>query len=235
MAVKAVLFDLDGTLLPMDQDYFLKVYLKRLTAKMEKHGYDPDLFMKALWHGIKAMVMNDGVRLNEEVFWDAACQISGERLRADEPLIVEFYETEFDSISEVCGFNAKSAETVRELKRRGCRITLATNPVFPAIATNRRIKWAGLTTEDFEIITTYENIGFCKPNPNYFLDLAQRMQVKPEECVMVGNDVGDDMAALKAGMKAFLLTDCMINRDNEDISKYPHGSFDELMAYIESL
>ena len=52
---------------------------------------------------------------------------------------------------------------------------------------------------------------------------------------MVGNDVGDDMVAQKVGMKVFLLTDCLINKSEEDISKYPNGSFDELMNYIESL
>ena len=36
-------------------------------------------------------------------------------------------------------------------------------------------------------------------------------------------------------MKVFLLTDCLINRENKDISVYPHGSFDELIQYIEAL
>ena len=52
---------------------------------------------------------------------------------------------------------------------------------------------------------------------------------------MVGNDVGEDMIAESLGMKVFLLTDCLITRENKDISVYPHGSFDELIQYIEAL
>ena len=39
--IKTVLFDLDGTLLPMDQDNFVKAYFKNLAIKLAPHGYDP--------------------------------------------------------------------------------------------------------------------------------------------------------------------------------------------------
>ena len=50
---------------------------------------------------------------------------------------------------------------------------------------------------------------------------------------MVGNDVGEDMIARELGMQVFLLTDCLINKDNVDISQFPHGSFEELLAFID--
>jgi hypothetical protein len=52
---------------------------------------------------------------------------------------------------------------------------------------------------------------------------------------MVGNDVREDMIAQSLGMQVFLLTDCLINRDNQDISAYPHGNFDDLKAFINAL
>lgn len=52
---------------------------------------------------------------------------------------------------------------------------------------------------------------------------------------MVGNDVSEDMIAQDLGMQVFLLTDCLINKENEDISRYPHGSFPQLMDYIGSI
>ena len=55
------------------------------------------------------------------------------------------------------------------------------------------------------------------------------------QCLMVGNDVGEDMVARSLGMQVFLLTDCLINKAGEDIEKYPHGSFPELLHYIRSL
>lgn len=88
---------------------------------------------------------------------------------------------------------------------------------------------------DFEFYTTYENINCCKPNPAYYIEVATRIGVTPQECLMVGNDVGDDMVAKSVGMKVFLLTDCLINSKGEDISAYPNGSFTELMKYIENM
>ena len=112
------------------------------------------------------------------------------------------------------------------------RVILATNPIFPAVATRARIRWAGLDESDFEFVTSYENSCHCKPNPEYYRDILNRLGIDPEGCLMVGNDAVEDTAAKKLGMDVFLLTDCLINK-GVDITGYPQGSFDDLMAYIE--
>ena len=112
---------------------------------------------------------------------------------------------------------------------------LATNPLFPAQATHWRIQWAGMKPEDFELVTTYDNSSSCKPNPKYYQDILDQFGLKAEECVMVGNDVTEDMIAGTMGMKVFLLTDCMINKDNEDISVYPNGGFTELEMFLKTI
>jgi FMN phosphatase YigB (HAD superfamily) len=85
------------------------------------------------------------------------------------------------------------------------------------------------------MFTTYENSRHCKPNLDYYRDILDSIGANPEECLMVGNDVGEDMIAKELGMKVFLLEDCIINKSGEDISAYPHGSFDELINYIGEL
>ena len=125
---------------------------------------------------------------------------------------------------------------VKDLKAKGYRVALATNPLFPAIATESRIRWAGFEPEDFEIYTTYENIGFCKPNPDYYTEVLRRIDAKPEECIMVGNDVDEDMiAASSIGIKGFLLTTNTINRKNKDISCYPNGGVEEMIEFFDNL
>ena len=127
-----------------------------------------------------------------------------------------------------------AAETVAMLKQAGLRVALATNPIFPSIATEKRIRWAGLKPEDFELFTTYENSKYCKPSLGYYSELLKQLQVAPEECLMVGNDVGDDMVAEALGIQVFLLTDCLINKTDKDISDYHHGSFRQLLAFISN-
>lgn len=235
MKITTVLFDLDGTLVPMDQDLFIKDYFSRLVKKMSVYGYDTDTFLGALWQGIKAMIKNTGEKTNEEAFWAKFSSILGDEILSHMPEFADFYENEFDNIKSVCGYNPEASAAVYKIKEMGYRIALATNPLFPKRATELRINWAGLKPEDFEFFTTYEDINYCKPNPEYYKEIVRRLGVKPEECLMVGNDVDDDMVAEKLGMKVFLLTDCIINRESVDVSIYPNGSFSELIGYIETL
>ena len=235
MNITTILFDLDGTLLPMDQDLFLKAYFGGLVKKLVPHGYDPKLLVDSIWAGTGAMVKNTGEHTNEEVFWHSFAGFFGENCRTDEPIFQDFYEKEFQSVQDVCGFTPEASLLIGKLKAKGLRLVLATNPLFPAIATQSRCRWAGLDPADFELITTYENSRFCKPNPDYYRYILQTLNLNPEECLMVGNDVGEDMIAEKLGMKVFLLTDCLINKVEKDITCYPHGSFDALAAFIENL
>ena len=85
------------------------------------------------------------------------------------------------------------------------------------------------------LYTTYENSNYCKPNPMYYKEILDKIGCKAEQCLMVGNDVDEDMVAQSIGMKVFLLTDTLINKQNKDISVYKNGSFDELKEYIETL
>lgn len=235
MKPKVVLFDLDGTLLPMDQEVFTKAYFSALAKKLVPHGYEGSALVDAIWQGTAAMVKNDGRENNETVFWKAFSGIFGEKVYGDKEYFDEFYEVDFQDISKACGYNPKAAWSVKAIKDKGIRTALATNPIFPAIATESRVRWAGLDVSEFELYTTYENIGFCKPNPKYYLEIIKRLNVEPSECLMVGNDVKEDMIAKTLGMKVFLLTDCIINKNNEDISGYPNGDFDKLVEYINRL
>ncbi len=235
MPVTTVLFDLDGTLLPMDQDVFVKAYFGRIAVKLAPQGYDPKKLVETIWRGTACMINNDGSKTNEEAFWALAVAVYGDQILKDKHFFDEFYETEFDQIKAVCGFHPAAAEIVRYLKGKGLRVALATNPIFPARATQWRIQWAGLKPEEFELFTTYENSKYCKPNIDYYRSILKQLDVKAEECLMVGNDVQEDMVAEQLGMKVFLLTDCLINKSNTDISKYPNGSFDCLKRFVSAL
>lgn len=233
--MKVVLFDLDGTLLPMDQDEFVKAYFGALAKTLAPRGYEPKKLVEAIWVGTMAMIKNKGEKSNENVFWDTFAGIYGESVRNDIPYFDAFYRDVFDCVQASCGFNAKAAETIRKIKGLGLRTALATNPIFPSIATEKRMAWAGLDPKDFALYTTYENCRYCKPNPAYYVDILEKIGVEGKDCLMVGNDVTEDMITETLGMKVFLLTDCLINKENKDINAYPHGSFDELWAYCETL
>lgn len=188
MKKKTILFDLDGTLLPMDQDAFTRGYFKLLAQKLAPHGYDPAALVDNIWAGTAAMVGNDGKRTNEAAFWDRFAALYGEQVREDIPLFDAFYRQEFQQAKAFCGFTPKARAAVEA----------------------------------------------CKPNPDYYREILRYLGCRAEDCLMVGNDVEEDMmAAQAAGLSVFLLTDCLLNRKEKDISSYPQGDFDALLAFVE--
>lgn len=233
--VRTIFFDLDGTLLPMDQERFIKSYLGKMAKKMAAYGYDPEQLVNMIWKGTGAMVVNNGQQTNEAVFWAFFEKTFGKEARKDEPLFNAFYQEEFQEVRHDCGFTDQATALIGEIKEKGLQIVLATNPLFPAIATQSRVRWAGLKSEDFKWITTYENSCYSKPSLDYYREILDKLQLKAEECLMVGNDVGEDMIAKELGMQVFLLTDCLINKANANIDAYPHGGFPELFQLIREL
>jgi FMN phosphatase YigB (HAD superfamily) len=233
--IKAILFDLDGTLLPMDQDKHLKTYFKHLSAYMMPYGYEPSEFINNMMKSTYLMLKNDGSDTNENIFWNSFAEIYGDKVKKDRLVVDSFYKNAYQPVRAVCGFNPEAASTVRRLKDRGYTVVLATSPLFPRVAVEGRLGWAGLDISDFDEVTTYENSHCTKPSSGYYREICERLSLKPEECLMVGNDASDDMPAQNTGMKVFLITDCLINAKCEDISKYPQGSFKELIEYIDSL
>ena len=235
MKLTTVLFDLDGTLLPMDQDTFVKGYFSLLAKKIAPLGYEPETLFKALWAGVAAMVKNDGSCVNEDAFWKTFCGFYGEKALAHKPYFDEFYRNEFQQVQGCCGYDARAAQVVALLKEKGYRLALATNPLFPAAATLSRIRWAGLCADDFELVTTYDNSTCCKPNPAYYREVMGKLGVAPQECLMIGNDVTEDMMTRELGMQVYLLTPCLINKAGRDLSDYPQGGFDELLALVDAM
>ena len=233
MRYDAILFDLDGTLLPMDLDEFIQTYFKLLAKTMAPHGFDPKRLVASVWTGTNAMIKNDGSKINSELFWELFRAEYGDEVMQALPLFDDFYRTEFLKSRAVCGFNPEAGKLISDLKARGDRLILATAPLYPQAAVESRIEWSGCQKEQFEHITHYENSSFSKPSKDYYIEIMKLLELDPSRCLMVGNDTSEDGAALDAGLDFFLLTDYLINKSGEDISRYNHGGFDELRAFLE--
>lgn len=233
--IKAILFDLDGTLLPMQQDEFTNAYFGKLSSKFAQYGYNPEQFIKGVWQGTKAMVKNTGTQTNDQVFWQEFATIFGDKVYSDIENFNMFYETEFDSLKECCGYSEEANLVIQTLKEKGYTLVLASNPVFPMIAQKKRMLWAGVNPKDFVWITSYENSSYCKPNVLYYKEIINHLGIEEKECLMVGNDTTEDAAATHLGIHFFLLTNCLLNKERKDISKYRRGGFMQLLDYIENL
>ena len=229
--ITTVLFDLDGTLLPMDQEQFTRAYFGLLVQKAAPFGLKPQPTIEAVWAGTKAMVKNDGSVPNHRRFWDTFCPLVGVEEETLRPVFDKFYAQEFHGARSACGENPYAKRAVQGLRDQGYDVILATNPIFPLEGVRTRLSWVGLTPEDFSLVTTYESSSYTKPNPAYFTQILQQAGKRPQECLMVGNDLAEDTGAVAAGLSLYVVTDCLENGDKGDLSQYPHGSFQEFLSF----
>lgn len=230
----SILFDLDGNLLPMDMDAFIKLYFGSLAQYMVPYGYEPESFIAAVWAGTKAMVTNDGTATNEDRFWNAFSDKLGKNILKHKDTIDAFYTGDFNKAKASCWDNPNAKRALKAARSKADRVILATNPLFPPCAVKTRLSWIGLSPEDFDYVTTYDNSHYCKPNPKYYNELSQKLSLSPETTLMIGNDIGEDGAAAKAGFDVFITTNCILG-DTTALQNFRNGTFEELCDYLESL
>ena len=232
----AILFDLDGTLLPMDNDEFIKGYLGLIAKVAIPWGYtSPEETVAALWKGVAEMVKNNGEMSNYEAFWKKFEKVLGRDCSEDVPKFDKFYANEFMQLSSLCAPTPLAKDAVDAARKKAKYVILASNPVFPLVATEMRMGWTGLSPDDFDWITNYSNSGFCKPNPEYYRDILKRFDINPEKCVMIGNDVKEDyLASKEVGISSFVVTDYIINRENQKFD-CPSGTYTDMIEYIKKL
>lgn len=233
--LNTILMDLDGTLLPFEQDDFIKTYFGLLCKRLAPMGYAPEAVVAAMWEGSKAMIRNDGTVLNHDRFWSVFAQLLGESIYEEEAHLDEFYLGDFDNVKTVLRGDTCAKALVELLKNKGYTVVLATNPLFPEQAQRTRMAWAGLTPADFAHVTHYGNSRFCKPNPRYYEEILQTIGKTPAECLMLGNSIPEDMIAESLGMQVYFVNTHVENPNGDPTDRFMQGSLEEFMRYAERL
>ncbi len=233
--INTILFDLDGTLLPLDQDQFIPDYFSRFVVKGQELGYSPGLLATALQSGINAMVQNDGSLTNKERFDQVFEKVCGINAAEFNERFAPFYEYEFGLLKRHATPSPLAREIVHEVKEKGYTVVLATNPLFPWQGTKARLGWAHLESSQFSLVTTYEDFHHAKPNLGYYRQILQQIGKDASSCLMVGNDVEEDMVAQVLGMEVYLVTDYLINRKDKSVASYRTGSLQDLATFCEEL
>lgn len=231
--LKAVFFDLDGTLLPLNEEEFTKIYFSLISKRMIPLGYEPEELISVIWAGTKAMYKNDGIKTNEEVFWDVFKSHYGIEKMKDKEYMDEFYTNEFRKTKESCEENPLAKDIISFCKDNNLLVVLSTNPIFPKTGTMTRMSYIGLKEEDFDYVTYYENSSYCKPNPMYFKKLLNKFNLKPEEVIVFGNNTYEDGECAKlCGIECFMVGNYVINSPKTN-TQFEHVLMEKVIDKIK--
>lgn len=232
---KAVLFDLDGTLLDIDMNIFLQKYFAKMVQMAREKGLKTKGLIELLWKATAAMIENkDPLLTNQEVFERDFFKNPAYQPEVYRPFFDEFYDRGFDELKDFAGPFPETRRVMDEVFSRGCKVAIATQPVFPDLAIRKRLDWAGVGSFDYQMVTTYEVMHYTKPHTEYYLEIAESLGVDPQECLMVGNDVGEDLTASQVGMKTFLVKERMINQHNLPIEVDWQGYLPDLLSFVKN-
>ena len=227
---EAILFDLDGTLLDVDFPTLMHDYLRELgpIASSVFGIDDPRAAVGVVMLGTDAMMTEHPGTLNKEMFDAATEAATGVDIRTPEHQEVfdRFYRETFPHLSTAHGTVPGARELLESLIERQVPFAIATQPLFPRLATQSRLVWAGIADLDLPLVTTYENSTSTKPHRAYFEEVAGKLGVDPTKCLMVGDDAELDLPARAAGMETWYVG------GDPDAPADHHGSIVELARFL---
>jgi FMN phosphatase YigB (HAD superfamily) len=227
--MRAILFDLDGTLLDLDTAEFMGRYFRAIRA-IPTPGWTGEL-LDSVAIATEEMLGRHPGRTNADVFWERFEQVTARPREQWEPVFEEFYATAFPRLQQGAGPSDGALRAFGAARTRGLTVVIATNPMFPRVAVDHRLAWAGLADLPADVlVTSFETSTACKPWPEYFSEVADRIGIAPSDCLMVGDDPSMDLGSRDAGMKAWLLDEPPAGRTTDYV-----GSLDQLADLIDRL
>lgn len=234
--MNTVLFDLDGTLLPMDMELFTKIYFRELGAFFADL-IDPKELINFVLTATGEMINNIEDRSNEQVFTEKFGKLTESKAG------IETFKKRFDKFYDTVFTETKNAiidvpliqESVEILRKKGYDLVIATNPIFPLKAIEHRIRWAGFEPSDFSYISYFEKSHYCKPHIKFYEEVLRDIGKKPDECLMVGNDVQEDVIAGRLGIETYLITNQLLHRTGEEIKADHIGTYEDFYSFVQGL
>ncbi|WP_406770420.1 HAD family hydrolase [Candidatus Clostridium stratigraminis] len=195
----------------------------------------PKELITNVWASTNEMINNLDYKTNESVFMENfKNRINGD-LDVYKDRFDKFYDSEFLKAKAAVHENEFMKKSVNLLKEKGYKIVIATNPLFPLKAIHHRIRWAGFEPSDFEYISHYEKNHYCKPQTKYYEEILNDLDKEPEECMMVGNDVEEDLISGKLGLKTYLIKDHILHRSMEEIVTDYEGYYEDFYNFVKKL
>ncbi|MEL6405375.1 MAG: DinB family protein [Chloroflexota bacterium] len=199
--IKAVFLDMDNTLLLNPDKVFAQRFLSLWDDFLSAEGISDasQRFRNAI------RIMGHAQRGNSSN-WAVTVREMGNDVTDTEALLRRFYAEVYPELASCIAPVDGAADLIYRLREEDYLVVIATNPIYPESAIQQRMAWAGLPTEDgiYEFISSADTMHFAKPDPCYYGELLARVGIEPDEALMVGDSMGNDIRpAQTVGLRTF--------------------------------
>lgn len=190
---KAILFDLDGTLIDSAPD--LALAINHMLTTLGRDTFSEDHIRSWVGNGVEIIVRRG---LSGKADYDTDLDPALFEKALD--LFLTFYANNL-CVDTVTYPNVRSS--LKVLKAQGYRLVIVTNKPFDFIEPILDgLDLSGL----FELCLGGDSLPEKKPSPLPLLHVCEKLSVTPAECVMVGDSKNDILAANAANMQSIGLT-----------------------------
>lgn len=236
MTVTTFLLDLDNTLLGNDMERFLPPYFGMFVQRFQPLAPGQDIRQLLIASVQSAIENQDPTVTNMAAFVAEFTRRLGCPVETINPILATIYQEDYPRLRRYTSLRPAAREVVQRLLACGCQVVIATQPLFPAIAIEQRLVWAGVADFPYARITTLENSHFSKPDVRYYQEILANVGSKPENTWMVGDDPARDIApAHRLGLKSWWITDEVeISGENPAPPCDKSGSLADFLAWLEN-
>ena len=232
--IKHILFDLDGTLHYLDENRVGMDLLKRFEDYFVMHDRKYKGITVRIYEGIQAMRANNGKETNKDVFLKYLYRFYS--YPKEMPALFDnFYENEFDKLEYLHKTYEGANKLIDDLYNQGYKLYIISNPILPVLAHKKRLIWSGIDPNKFVYFSGTENSSYCKENVKFYEEIINKLNINPQEAIMVGNNVSKDLKAKEVGMNTYLMTYNIINDENKDLSNQDMGTFEDFLKYLKDI
>lgn len=193
--IKAVLFSPDGALLRCDERALANEYLRLTAAHLDELWGAPRaarLLADAL-HTLAAP--RDAQTANGDLLAETLAAAAGRAPQDVHAALDAGCAARFAALRDSVRPAVAAAEAIALAQQQGLAVVIAANPLYPAAVVRQRLAWAGLpdSADDYALITGSDSAHFVKPDPAYYAEIVARIGVEPDEAIMVGSSLADDV------------------------------------------
>lgn len=193
--IKAVLLDLDNTLLSNPDRQFAIAFMKAFDDHF-KAQLGIDNLAQTFRKGIQLSGQSrETIQTNTDVMLQLLSDETGATTEQVQNIWQSFYETAYLGLRQYTAPIENNISLIESLLQQNIAVAIATNPIYPKIAIYERLKWAGLASyiEHFTFITHSNNMHYAKPHPAYYAEVIARIGIEPDEALMIGDSIGNDI------------------------------------------